>query len=181
MKIYTKGGDKGETSLLGGERVSKYDLRVHTYGEVDELNSFIGLAASYCDEHQILFKEIQSALFNIGAILACPDDKREEMQLMGIPLGLVERLEQEIDSMTSQLDELRSFILPGGHFAAAHLHVARSVTRRVERNLVNFVEQSQDDSLEDLIMFINRLSDFFFVMGRYYNKKNGVDDIPWNA
>lgn len=178
-KVYTKTGDKGVTSLLGGARVSKSNELVRLYGSVDELNAFVGLSAVYALDHTILLQKIQSSLFDLGALLACPRDKRSDFGLTGIKDSLISELENEIDNMTANLDELKSFILPGGDVSAANIHLARTVTRRVERDLVESFNSSADAELESAIVFLNRLSDFFFVLARFYNKKNGVQDIPW--
>ena len=181
VKIYTKTGDKGETALVGGVRVSKSDFRVDAYGEVDELNSVVGLAATGATEHQELLQNVQSALFDLGAYLACETEKREQFKINGINHNIIETLEREIDKLTKELDPLKTFILPGGSRVAAELHMARTVTRRVERTLVLFEEKSNEENFEEVKKFVNRLSDFFFVLARYYNKKSNVKDIAWIA
>ena len=170
MKIYTKTGDAGDTSLFGGARVPKDDPRIAAYGTVDELNAFIGLARSTwpvspLDEH---LGRIQSDLFDVGAHLASPGSAR----FTGADPARSAELEQAIDSMESELPPLRNFILPGGCAAAAQLHVARTVCRRAER----LVAALHD---EPSIVYLNRLSDFLFVAARFANLKNGVGDMPW--
>lgn len=179
-KIYTKTGDKGETSLLGGQRVLKDDLRVTAYGGVDELNSIIGLVCTYANEHLEFLHKIQSSLFDLGAALSCPVNKRDVFKIKGINKNLVLEMEVEMDKMSLELDELKSFILPGGHESSAHMHWVRTVVRRIERDLVSFFNKNEDEmDTEAVLIFINRLSDFFFVMARYYNKKNFKKDIAW--
>jgi cob(I)alamin adenosyltransferase len=175
MKIYTKTGDGGETSLFGGARVRKDDSRIEAYGTVDELNSFIGVvravwpSSSFDRQLQV----IQSDLFDIGAHLASPATSR----FAGPDAARVAALEQAIDAMESELAPLTSFILPGGSLAAAHLHVARTVCRRVERLVVALRES--DDATTALITYLNRLSDFLFVAARFANHVHGVADVPW--
>jgi cob(I)alamin adenosyltransferase len=172
LKIYTRTGDHGDTSLFGGTRVPKNDSRIEAYGTIDELNAFLGVAraswsASPIDEH---FARIQSDLFDIGAHLASPGSSR----FAGIDPERITELERAIDAMESELAPLRNFILPGGCTAAAHLHVARTVCRRAERLIVALHD-------EPSIVYLNRLSDFLFVAARYANLKHGVDDVPWKA
>ena len=172
MKIYTRTGDHGETSLFGGARVPKHDPRIEAYGTIDELNSQLGVAraswpASPLDD---LFARIQSDLFDIGAHLAAPGSTR----FPGADPARVAELEQSIDAMESELPPLRNFILPAGCAAAAQLHVARTVCRRAER----LVAALQDEAS---IVYLNRLSDFLFVAARYANLKHGVADVTWNG
>lgn len=178
MKIYTKKGDEGKTSLIDGSRVWKNELRVEAYGTVDELNSHLGMAVSFMDElHRPLKDEclkIQSDLFSMGSALASPVATGDEDMSTR-----VEDLERLIDQATSQLPALRSFILPGGSQVAASLHVCRTVARRAERLLVtlrlkNFVHPSH-------LQYLNRLSDLFFVWARLANQLEGVEDILWSS
>lgn len=179
MKIYTKTGDQGETGLFGGARVSKASLRVEAYGELDELNSVIGLVR--CEPLDAglshLLEAVQCQLFNLGAELAsAPDGK----VALGIPLvsdAEVSALEQAIDAAEAELLPLKTFILPGGGRAGATLHLARTVCRRAERKLV-LLAQSENVRPE-AIRFLNRLSDAFFVFARLANQRAGVADVPW--
>jgi cob(I)alamin adenosyltransferase len=176
-RIYTRGGDKGETSLGDGSRVPKHGLRVAAYGTVDEANAAIGLARLYAaaDEDAMLGR-IQNDLFDLGADLCTPGDGRRGAGALRILAAQVERLEQEIDLMNSGLRPLDSFILPGGSAAAAHLHLARTVTRRAER-LVSKLAQAEPVNPEAL-KYLNRLSDHLFVLGRRLNE-NGEGDVLW--
>jgi cob(I)alamin adenosyltransferase len=182
VKIYTKRGDRGETDLLSGGRVRKDHLRVDAYGEVDELNGALGaaLAASSHDDVRTLGIAIQSALFDIGSVLATPDPvRREKMGLHVIDDADIETLEAAIDRWESELEPLTSFILPGGTAAAAAFHLARSVCRRVERRAVSLDEQ---EPLEPpLLRYINRLSDLLFVMARVENRRAGIGDVEWRG
>ena len=172
MKIYTRGGDSGETSLFGGDRVAKNDPRIEAYGTVDELNSFIGLArATWASSPiDVQLGAIQADLFEIGAQLAAPGSDR----FPGVNRRRIDELEQAIDSMQSELPALTSFILPGGSLAAAQLHVARTVCRRAERLIV-----SLGDS-KTTIAYLNRLSDYLFVAARLANLRHGTNDVPWS-
>ena len=177
MKIYTKTGDAGETSLFGGARVPKDDPRIEAYGTVDELNSLLGVAraswpASPLDAQ---LGRIQSDLFAIGAHLASPGTSR----FAGVEPERVAELERAIDAMESELAPLRNFILPGGSAAAAHLHVARTVCRRAERLAVAL--HDDDPATRSSLVYMNRLSDYLFVAARYANLKHGVDDVVWTG
>jgi len=171
-KIYTKGGDTGQTSLGDGKRVSKNSLRVISYGEVDEVNATIGVAVSYCsDQVQENLKYIQNHLFDIGADLCIPDENKKAKSLdEGINM-----LENEIDQMNTKLSSLKSFILPGGTKGSSFLHLARTITRRCERSLVEL--NSKEKINPEIMIYINRLSDFLFVAARIENVKDG--DILW--
>lgn len=175
MKIYTKTGDSGETSLFGGTRVRKDDSRIEAYGTVDELNSFIGVARAVwpSSSFDAQLHAVQSDLFDIGAHLASPGTSR----FAGPDASRVAALEQGIDAMESELAPLKSFILPGGSLAAAHLHVARTVCRRAERLVVAL--RDGDDATRASITYLNRLSDFLFVAARFANHSHGVADVPW--
>ncbi len=171
-KIYTKGGDKGLTSLGDGKRVSKNSLRVKSYGEVDEVNATIGVVVCYCsDQLKKNLKNIQNHLFDIGADLCIPDKNKKAKSLNeGINM-----LEKEIDKMNTKLSPLKSFILPGGTKSSSFLHLARTITRRCERSLVELDSKEKINS--EIIIYINRLSDFLFVAARIENMKDG--DILW--
>jgi cob(I)alamin adenosyltransferase len=175
MKIYTRTGDAGETSLFGGARVRKDDARIEAYGTVDELNSFLGVARASWPSSPFdgQLHTIQSDLFDIGAHLASPGTSR----FAGPDTARVAALEQHIDAMESELAPLKVFILPGGSLAAAQLHVARTVCRRVERLVVAL--RDDDEATKASITYLNRLSDFLFVAARYANHLQGVADVPW--
>ena len=179
MKIYTKTGDAGDTGLFGGARVSKASARVETYGEVDELNSLIGLVLSepFDDALSTLLTSVQSRLFDLGAELATAPDSKVAL---GIPLldePEVAALEQAIDRYEAELQPLKTFVLPGGTRAASYLHVARTVCRRAERRLVAL---SADETVRPvLVRYLNRLSDALFVFARLANHRAGVADVPW--
>lgn len=179
-KIYTKTGDKGTTSLIGGTKVAKNDLRIEAYGTVDELNSYIGLVSDQCqDDHtkQIL-KEIQDRLFTIGSSLACDAEKEPKMKIPDLKEEDVILLEKEIDCMNEVLPEMKWFILPGGHVAVSTAHIARCVCRRAERCCVNM--QHYELFVEQLVVkYINRLSDYLFVLARYIGHQMKVQEIAW--
>ncbi|MCT4642358.1 MAG: cob(I)yrinic acid a,c-diamide adenosyltransferase [Bacteriovoracaceae bacterium] len=178
-KVYTKTGDKGQTSLVGGTRVSKSDKRLHLYGQVDELNSYIGLLNSMEKEEGEILEKIQNNLFNLGSHLACEEEKREVFSLPELEKDLIECLEAKIDELDSQLEVLKNFILPGGTPLSAHIHVARTICRRVERSLVDFMSISQP--LELSLEFLNRLSDFLFIYARYENKRSNQSEKIWKT
>jgi len=176
-KIYTRGGDKGQTSLSDGSRVDKNDLRVTAYGDVDETNSVVGLARLHSEGvmDQMLGR-IQNDLFDLGADLSTPISENPKYPPLRIVESQVTRLEQEIDALNSSLSELRSFILPGGRAASAYLHHARTVSRRAERHVVALAKDAEVNPLA--VQYINRLSDFFFVAARHMNA-DGADDVLW--
>lgn len=182
MKIYTKTGDKGTTQLIGGQRVSKSNLRIHTYGDVDELNSFLGLALSYTDASGVdlhsQIQKIQNLLFNMGSILACIDLEKHNT-LPKIKEADISEIETWIDLIQSELPAIKNFILPGGHISASHFHVCRTVCRRVERQVQKLVDNG-DEIPENILIFLNRLSDYLFCVARYCNFKNKISDIYWN-
>ena len=185
MKIYTKTGDKGETSLYGGTRVSKASARVESYGNIDELNSFIGVAKSQITNNEVLeqLKKIQFDLFTLGSESATPVDKltlangKSRLSLI-ITESEIEELEHWMDAMETHLEALQYFILPGGGNAATSLHVARTVCRRAERSLI-FLNESEDVRPE-LIKYLNRLSDYLFVLARYVSKLQNEAEEFWN-
>lgn len=179
MKIYTKTGDKGKTSLLGGKKVSKSHLRIEAYGTVDELNSHIGLLAAYTinEPYQAFLLTVQHKLFNLGSLLAV--DGEQPFPLPGVFKEDVEAIEQEIDSLTSQLPVLKQFILPGGHREVAFCHIARCVCRRAERCVVRLHETDLVDEM--LIKYLNRLSDYIFVLARIMTKNLGASEVVWNV
>jgi len=176
-RIYTRGGDKGETSLGDGSRVAKQSLRVEAFGTVDEANAAIGLARLHTEgEADQMLARIQNDLFDLGADLCTPEDGRRAAGALRIVAAQVARLEGEIDRMNAALKPLDSFILPGGSEAAAHLHLARTVTRRAER-LVCALAAAETVNPE-AVKYLNRLSDHLFVLGRRVND-NGARDVLW--
>ena len=176
-RIYTRGGDKGETSLGDGSRVPKQALRVDAYGTVDEANAAIGLARLDANaETDAMLARIQNDLFDLGADLCTPETGRRAAGALRIAAAQVERLEREIDTMNAALRPLDSFILPGGSPAAAHLHLARTVTRRAER-LVCALAAAETVNPE-AVKYLNRLSDHLFVLGRRVND-DGAKDVLW--
>lgn len=180
LKIYTKTGDKGKTSLIGGTKVSKTDIRIESYGTIDELNSFIGLLGdSTSDEHcKTSLKEIQDRLFTIGASLACDPRKNSLMTIPDLKEEDVVFLEKEIDDMEKTLEPLKSFILPGGHTVVSIAHITRSVCRRAERICVQL--QENESNVEPLILkYLNRLSDYLFVLARYIAHQLKIKEVLW--
>lgn len=180
MKIYTKTGDKGKTSLIGGTKVYKSDLRIESYGTVDELNSIVGLCLDHLKSHNVsnVLAEIQDRLFTIGSALACDPEKETKLKIPDLHDADVELLEKEIDKMNEVLPAMKSFILPGGHVAVSTLHIARTVCRRAERCCVKM--QKKEMEVEDLIIkYLNRLSDYLFVLARYVAHQLNVEEIPW--
>ncbi len=179
MKIYTKKGDLGETSLVGGRRISKDDLQIDSYGTVDELNSWIGLLADVADEQSLpKLRTIQNTLFKVGSILA--NDAEHPFELgFDIVQPDVELLEQWIDEMDSQLEPLKNFILPGGHTSVSYAQIARTVCRRAERLCVALNKAIALNPL--VIMYLNRLSDLLFTYARYLSKTLGAEEIVWKV
>src|SRR6187431_3090345 len=180
LKIYTKTGDLGKTSLIGGTKVPKSHIRIETYGTVDELNSFIGLVNDYItDENSgTVLKEIQDRLFTIGSSLACDPEKETKLKIPDLKESDVEFLEKEIDKMNEVLPVMKSFILPGGHVAVSTLHIGRCVCRRAERCCVRM--QKKELEVEPLIIkYLNRLSDYLFVLARSAAQQLAAEEIPW--
>ena len=180
-KIYTRTGDKGETVLVGGLKVAKHSLRPDAFGEVDELNSIIGIVRTYIskDEQSELndiLERIQNELFDLGADLATPENSKHSDKVLRITSSQVKRLENEIDKFNKDLNELKSFVLPGGSKLSSWLHLARTATRRAERKITKLA--SEEGINNEVIIYINRLSDLLFVMARYCND-NGKADILW--
>lgn len=178
MKIYTKTGDQGTTGLFGGKRVSKSNIRIATYGTVDELNSWIGLLRDqevnkYRSE---VLVEIQDRLFTAGSVLATePDNSKVKIPLL--ITGDIEFLEKEIDKMEGELEPMKSFILPGGHQSVSYAHIARTVCRRAERLTVQLMEEEPVNTI--VIQYLNRLSDYLFVLSRKMGKELAVAETPW--
>jgi len=178
MKVYTKTGDKGQTSLFGGQRVSKGHLRIHAYGTVDELNSYMGLlrdlSADEIRNQEI--QRIQDRLFTLGALLATESEKAKK-RLPLIKQNDVVVLEQAIDAMELNLEPIKTFVLPGGHPTVSYCHIARCVCRRAERLSVELAEDNDIEAL--VIQYLNRLSDYLFVLSRFLTKSLGAKEIPW--
>jgi len=187
MKIYTGTGDKGKTSLFSGERIAKDDIRVEAYGTVDELCSFIGAVCSHLpefDEKARCIEElymIQADLFVIGALLATSTGSDDAQLLKPLDQDRVTWLENRIDRIEGELEQLRSFLLPGGHPAAAWCHVVRTICRRTERGIVSLAGGEDGFEAEIILGYINRLSDYFFVFARYLNKAAGVEENIWHG
>jgi cob(I)alamin adenosyltransferase len=178
FKIYTKTGDKGQTSLIGGTRVPKHHIRIETYGTVDELNSYIGLIRDQdIDKHVIaVLIEVQDRLFTIGSSLAS-DPEKSKMKIPDLKEEDVTFLEQEMDKMDEHLPEMRSFVLPGGHTTVSFCHIARCVCRRAERLSIELSENSYVNEL--VIKYLNRLSDYLFVLSRKLTMDLNAQEIPW--
>lgn len=174
MKIYTKTGDDGTTGLFGGKRVSKDDLRIEAYGTVDELNSFVGSLADHDKDNELL-TSIQHRLFTIGSSLAADPDK--QLITPDILPADIESLESAMDTMNEGLPELRHFVLPGGHPAVSAAHICRTVCRRAERRCISLNKESPLDLL--LVQYLNRLSDYFFVLSRHLAQSHGADEVKW--
>jgi cob(I)alamin adenosyltransferase len=180
MKIYTRKGDDGTTSLLGGTRVAKHDLRIEAYGTVDELNSFLGLLGDQAGIEAFLplIRRVQDRLFVIGSGLA-NDPETSRYQPPQLAEEDIAALEASMDEMDAQLPELRNFVLPGGHPANSLAHVCRTVCRRAERRTTELALNQPVDAL--VIRYLNRLSDWFFVLARYASFRTGTDEIRWNG
>ncbi|MGD8305644.1 MAG: cob(I)yrinic acid a,c-diamide adenosyltransferase [Ignavibacteria bacterium] len=179
MKIYTKTGDRGETGLFGGERVAKNSSRIEAYGTIDELNAFIGLTVIEVSDSNIkkLLNKIQNQLFTVGADLATPETKNEKLEIERTSQDFHLHIEKEIDKYEEKLEPLKNFILPGGSKAAALLHICRTISRRAERRVVAL--KNEEKIGENIIIFLNRLSDLFFVLARYENAVSGTPDVKW--
>lgn len=180
QKIYTKTGDYGKTSLIGGTKVPKSHIRIEAYGTVDELNSNIGLTMDHLTDHAGIsqLKEIQDRLFTIGSSLACDPEKEPALKIPDLKEDDIHLLEQEIDRMNEVLPPMRSFIMPGGHIAVSQAHVTRCVCRRAERICVLMQETGQFvDPL--VIKYLNRLSDYLFVLARYTGHLLQAEEIAW--
>lgn len=179
LKIYTKTGDSGQTGLFGGKRLPKHHIRIEAYGTVDELNSYLGLLRDVIGDStlRMKLKTLQDRLFDLGSVLACDPDK--DFKLPGIQEADVSFLESEIDNMTARLPELKNFILPGGHSTVSFCHIARCVCRRSERMVVAL---SMEEQVEEInIRFLNRLSDYLFVLARKLGKGLDVEEVTWQS
>jgi len=179
-KIYTKTGDKGTTSLIGGTKVLKSHLRIEAYGTVDELNSYIGLCRDLLTDEQnrSILQEVQDRLFTIGSSLACDPEKEPKMKIPDLKEEDILLLENEIDRMTAALPPMKSFILPGGHPNVSHLHIARCICRRAERCIVRMTEEKEEVE-STIIKYLNRLSDYLFMLSRYTAQLMKVEEIAW--
>jgi cob(I)alamin adenosyltransferase len=179
MKIYTKTGDNGDTGLMGGKRLSKDSLRIQSYGEVDELNAILGI----CRWHNLgalledILHQLQTELFNLGSDLATPLE--EKLQIPRITPEQIAGLENWIDYLEARIDPLKNFILPGGSATASNLHLARTVSRRAERTIVALSKKEKIN--ENIIPYINRLSDLLFVMARFSNKFEKIEEEKWTG
>jgi cob(I)alamin adenosyltransferase len=184
-RIYTRTGDAGDTALGTGERVSKAHLRIQAYGTVDETNSTLGIVRLHTGTEDMrkldsMLGRIQNELFDLGADLCVPDTGKDfGYEPLRILPRQYERIEAEIDELNGELSPLRSFVLPGGHPAAAHLHITRTVCRRAERLIVELAAQPGEHVSDGAIAYVNRLSDFFFVASRWANARSGAGDVLW--
>ena len=189
MKVYTGTGDGGKTSLFSGERITKSDARIEAYGDLDELNAVVGSVAAALHEHRERMElksqlvEIQSNLFQVGALLATSPDSAAADHLSPVTSEQIQRLENRIDAMDARLEPLNAFIIPGGDPSAAWAHVARTVCRRVERRVVKLAASDAviRNGLEEMLTYLNRLSDYFFIFARYCNHLAGVTDELWKG
>jgi len=182
IKIYTKTGDLGKTSLIGGTKVYKSHLRIESYGTVDELNSYIGLINDTIQDKSahLVLREIQDRLFTIGSSLACDPQKSTLLKIPDLIAEDIQLLENEIDRMNQSLPEMKYFILPGGHIAVSTIHVGRCICRRAERICVQ-LQQENNEVAPLVIIYLNRLSDYLFMLARYVGSILGVKEIPWVA
>ena len=179
MKIYTRKGDDGTTSLLGGVRVAKHHARIEAYGNIDELNSYVGLLRDLLagSQHHAVLLEIQDRLFTIGSHLALAPAHEGKMQLPLLIAEDVKSLEIAMDRMDEQLPPMKNFVLPGGHVVVSHCHIARGVCRRAERSVVFLKEQEAVDSI--ILEYINRLSDYLFTLSRIIAVEKSAEETPW--
>ncbi|MFN8371094.1 MAG: cob(I)yrinic acid a,c-diamide adenosyltransferase [Bacteriovoracaceae bacterium] len=187
-KVYTKTGDKGETSLVNGKRVNKFDPRIDLYGDVDELNSYLGLLIAnlkniengkmFTSEIDYLIK-MQSSMFNIGSFIACESEAREKFKIKNVTPDLIAEMEKKIDLMDVQLKPLSNFVLPGGNISSAMAHILRTTTRKIERKLLAFKTEHRQEISDELVIYFNRLSDFFFILSRFINFKSNIQEILW--
>lgn len=182
-KIYTRTGDEGKTGLVSGNRILKSDSRIDLYGDLDELNSRIGFALSLLDStfsQEINFNHIlQSAIFDLGSNMACEFENRTKYNLPQITESLIKDIESEIDRMDTNLEPLKNFILPGGTPAGAALHLVRTGARGVERKMVHYQQETKEELPQLGAIFLNRLSDYYFVFARYVNHKVNAQEIAW--
>lgn len=182
FRIYTKTGDKGTTALIGGTRISKASLRIEVYGTIDELNSYLGWTADYQKDEKVilLIREIQDRLFTIGSSLACDPEKEVKMRLPDLREEDISLLEKAIDEINDEVPPMRSFVLPGGSAAVSVCHVARCVCRRAERLCVALGENNEFVG-PMIVPYLNRLSDYLFMLARFTAHSSGIEEIPWKA
>jgi cob(I)alamin adenosyltransferase len=180
FKIYTKTGDSGSTSLIGGTKISKADLRIEAYGTVDGLNSYIGLCRDLVtnNDAKTILQEIQDRLFTIGSSLAVDPGKESKLMIPDLHESDIIALEQEIDLMNEALPPMKNFILPGGHVTVSNIHIARCVCRRAERLCVRLIETSHEN-YPLIIKYLNRLSDYLFMLARFIGQELNAPEIPW--
>lgn len=181
FKIYTKTGDKGQTSLIGGTRVPKFHPRIEAYGTVDELNSYIGLIRDHeiAPHYKDVLLEVQDRLFTAESLIALDPESEQPVRLPQLHEADIELLEKEIDAMNEELPELKNFILPGGHTAVSYCHIARTICRRAERHTIRL---SQSQPVPGLVIpYLNRLSDYLFVLARKLGKDFNSPETPWKA
>ncbi len=179
MKIYTKTGDEGFTSLYGGKRVTKNHARIEAYGTIDELNSFIGLLRDQqiAEKYKVFLLQIQTELFSIGTIMATPNDNQKRLNIQKVNPKQIEKLEYGIDELDEQLPRMTHFVLPGGHPTVSYCHIARTICRRAERLAY---ELNHFEPLEsEVLKYLNRLSDYLFVLARKLTQENGIEEIKW--
>jgi len=180
IKIYTKTGDNGKTSLIGGTKVAKSHIRIEAYGTVDELNSYVGLLNDHFehDHTKNALREVQDRLFTIGSSLACDPDKEPLLKIPDLKEEDVQWLEQEIDAMNTVLPPMKSFILPGGHIVISTAHVARCICRRAERKCVSI---SENEMFVDplVIKYLNRLGDYLFILARFIAHELRIEEVAW--
>ena len=179
MKIYTKGGDKGKTSLIGGKRLDKDEIQIEAYGTIDELNSNLGLLRDYCtssDDKNFILK-IQENLFIIGSLLALDYTSRKEKKIINFSVEKTNSIEKEIDKISSTLPEMTNFIIPGGHITVSTCHIARSVCRRAERRCISFSKSYKIN--QNIIIYINRLSDYLFTLSRKISLETNTEENKW--
>ncbi|GAB4025625.1 MAG: cob(I)yrinic acid a,c-diamide adenosyltransferase [Bdellovibrio sp.] len=182
MKIYTKSGDRGQTSLVGGTRVYKSCERLDAYGEMDEVNSWIGYILSFAQlpkDQEALLVKLQEEIFVMGSWMACEPEKRGQIKLPMPNKGIIEEIEKNIDKLEEGLSPLTNFILPGGSQLAALTHILRTIIRRTERRIVSLIQNENDLSMEDFVVVLNRLSDYLFVLARKINKDAKIEENKW--
>jgi cob(I)alamin adenosyltransferase len=180
LKIYTKTGDAGKTGLLGGTKVSKSHIRIQAYGDIDELNAYVGLLGDQYPDiaGKAMLREIQDRLFTIGSALACDPEKEIKLKIPDLLADDVLLLEKEIDRMSALLPPMKSFILPGGHVVISTAHICRCVCRRAERLTVQ-LETAEPTGQPLILQYLNRLSDYLFILARYAGFLLGIEEIPW--
>lgn len=180
-KVYTKTGDKGSTGLVGGTRVPKHHLKLDAYGTVDELNSYLGLVMNYIEEPLLLnyLQKVQHILFDMGAYLATEPDKLEKYKIASCTQEDIEEIEAQIDFYDEKLPRLTQFILPGGHLAVSHCHVARTICRRAERKIS--ILDAEEEVKKEVKIYVNRLSDFLFILARKLAQDLCVAENKWSS